>query len=520
MERTDMHRLQEVVRLHRQGLSAREVARRLVMSPNTERRYREALQLACLLEGDPAAPLPELEVLRDAVLAQMPVRTLPQQVSSIETWQGKVFDMANNGAKPKAIFDRLVLEETDFHGTLWAVKRLYNRWRKEQGVRPQDVAINVHTDPAQIAQVDFGEVGRLLHPDTGLPHRAWVFIMVLGYSRHTFAKIVFDQRVETFIALHSEAFAYFGGVPHTIVPDNLKAAVIRAAFGVDRQDESLNRTYLELARYYDFLIDPTPPYAPKKKGKVESAVRYVKRNFFAPRSLTDIALANQQLEQWCLHTAGTRTHGTTHQQPLVVFLEEEQSKLHALPAQPYVPITWKRATVHQNSHLAFDKREYSAPFTLIGQRLWLRATPHSVCIYNNDERVATHPRHGDSLQSTIDSHLPEHRRELRHRSKEYWVARAAAMGSAVQRLVQCVFDEEGRMSRLRVVQGIVTLLEKYPETRATSACERAVLYGNHTYQGLRDILQQGLDQQTLSEPSVPSNPERPRFSRVPRLPAS
>ena len=99
--------------------------------------------------------------------------------------------------------------------------------------------------------------------------------MVLGHSRHMFAKVVFNQRVETWLQLHVDAFTFFGGVPHTIVPDNLKAAVIRAAFGADEMSV-FHRSYRELARHYDFVIDPTPPYSPQKKGKVERSVHHKK----------------------------------------------------------------------------------------------------------------------------------------------------------------------------------------------------------------------------------------------------
>src|SRR5687768_7676166 len=106
--------------------------------------------------------------------------------------------------------------------------------------------------------------------------------MVLGYSRHQFVRIVFDQQTETWLQLHAEAFAVLRGVPEVIVPDNLKAAVTRAAFAVD-DSTVLNRTYVELARHCGFKVDPTPPRDPDKKGKVESAVKYVKNNFFPAR---------------------------------------------------------------------------------------------------------------------------------------------------------------------------------------------------------------------------------------------
>jgi transposase len=114
------------------------------------------------------------------------------------------------------------------------VKRVWRQWKKARGVRAEDVAIPVEPAPGEIAQVDFGYVGVLVDPKTGKPRRAWVFTLVLGYSRHLFAKVVPDQRAETWVQLHVEAFAELGGVPETIVPDNLKAAVIRAALWTAR----------------------------------------------------------------------------------------------------------------------------------------------------------------------------------------------------------------------------------------------------------------------------------------------
>jgi transposase len=107
----------------------------------------------------------------------------------------------------------------------------------------------VETDPGDVAQVDFGYVGKLYDADAGKLKKAWVFVMTLGFSRHMVARIVFDQKIETWLRLHIECFEELGGVPKTIVPDNLKAAVIRAAFGVD-EETALNRSYRVLARHY------------------------------------------------------------------------------------------------------------------------------------------------------------------------------------------------------------------------------------------------------------------------------
>jgi transposase len=265
VERMDMHRLQDLVRLHRLGVGARTVARRLRMSPNTERQYRRALAAHGLLAGD-ATALPELTTLREAVVAALPPKTPPQQVSSLARWTGTITPWLVGGATPTAIYDRLRLEHADFTGSLSAVKRLCLRLQRARGIQPEDVAIPVETAPGELAQVDFGYVGRLYDPDTRVLRKAWVFVLVLGYSRHLVCRLVFDQRIETWLQCHAEAFAALGGVPAVLVPDNLKAAVIRAAFGI-AGTTTLNRSYRECARHYGFQVDPTPIRSPEKKGR-------------------------------------------------------------------------------------------------------------------------------------------------------------------------------------------------------------------------------------------------------------
>jgi hypothetical protein len=262
----------------------------------------------------------------------------------------------------------------------------------EKGIRPEDVAIPVDTAPGEVAQVDFGYAGLLWDATTGKPRKAWVFVMVLGHSRHQYAEVVFDQRTTTWLELHQRAFAWFGGVPKVIVPDNLKAAVIRAAFGVSSLPE-LNRSYRELARHHGFRVDPTPPRSPKKKGKVESSVKYVKHNFLRGREHQELGELNRELLRWAQDIAGVRVHGTTGRRPLEVFMEAERAHLLPIPAMRYTAVVWKKTRVHADSHVHFERRLYSVPWRLINQEVWVRAVANTVAIYSaNDERVATHTR--------------------------------------------------------------------------------------------------------------------------------
>jgi hypothetical protein len=382
-------------------------------------------------------------------------------------------------------------------------------------VQPDDVAIPVHTEPGQFAQVDFGYLGKLYDPKEKRFRKAWVFVMVLGFSRHMFAQIVFDQKTRTWLRLHVEAFAELGGVPEIIVPDNLKAAVIRAAFGVDG-DTALNYSYRELARYYHFKIDPTPPRDPKKKGKVESGVKYVRRNFYKPRKdVEDVDLLAQQLARWVVEIAGQRDHGTTHQRPLEVFEQIERDALRELPARPYELVVWRDPEVRRDSHVIVDKAFYSVPWRLVGKKVLVRAVGATVAMYFADERVATHDKVGPGQWSTKDEHLPEHRRDLRHRSRPYWENRADAIGEAVGRYVREVFDSDDVLYRLRVAQYVVTYLEGVPPCRARAACERASFYASYSYGAIKKIITKELDRQPLPTVVQPQRGglENPRFVR-------
>ncbi len=509
-----MHRLQELVRLYRLGEGARSIARQLRMSPNTERQYRNALETAGLLAGD-AESLPDLAALRLAIEAHKPTRPPPQHESSVERWREDVEAFVTAGATPKAIFDRLRVDHEEFCGSLSAIKRMVAGIAKARGVRAQDVAIPVVTLPGKVAQVDFGAVGKLWDATEKRLRTAYVFLMVLGHSRHQFARIVFDQKVDMWLALHVAAFEWFGGVPETVVPDNLKSAVIRAAFDV-RTEPVLNRSYRELARHFGFKIDPTPPYSPQKKGKVESGIRYVKGNFIKTvGDERDADTLNALLERWVLEVAGRRVHGTTYRPPLEFFEATERGALLCLPAQKWEPVSWQEPTMHRDCCVLVAKARYSAPWRLVGKKLLARVTAKSIELYWDDTRVATHERQAPGGRSITSEHLPPERGEYRMRERSYWVERAEALGADVFRYVHEVFGRDDVLHQLTKVTAIVRHLETFPPQRANAACRRASFFGNYGYGPIKEILRKGLDLEPLPQLAMPERRPSgtPRFAR-------
>ena len=126
------------------------------------------------------------------------------------------------------------------------------------------------TQPPGEAQVDFGSGPRV--PDgQGRFHQTWIFRIVMSYSRKGYSESVHHQDTESFLRCLENAFRYFGGVPQTLVIDNLRAAVQRA----DWYEPELNPKMAEFARYYDTLVLPTRPYHPEHKAKVAYCTSYV-----------------------------------------------------------------------------------------------------------------------------------------------------------------------------------------------------------------------------------------------------
>jgi transposase len=510
-----MHRLQEMVRLHRSGYGAREVARLLSMSPNTEREYREALTEARLLSGAPEN-LPSLDVLCAAVLASRPTASTPaHELSKIEPWRAMIEAHLREGLGPRAVFDRLRLEHaSDFTGSYAQVKRLCRSIVRARPVLPEDVAIAVITTPGDIAQVDFGYVGRLYDPTQRTQRKAWCFVMVLAHSRRMVVRVVFDQRAETWLSLHVEAFAELGVAPHTVVPDNLKAAVIRAAFSARDSMATLHRSYVELARHYGFVVDPTPPRSPEKKGRVESGVKYVKGNFFKGRAGQNVEDVRRDLQRWTDTIANERIHGTTGQKPSVLFEADERGAMLPLPTARFEMSSWRKTTVREDAHAYDGLRGYSVPFRLIGAGVWLNMREFTVRVFDDTELVATHDRAHGPGRTTLESHLPEGRRELRHRSRAHWEERAVAIGPEVARLVAEVFDSDRALSQLPAVQQIVLLLERLPAERANAISRRASFYGATRPAAIERILERGLDREPLPTLSAAQGTlDAPRFAR-------
>lgn len=482
--------VREIVHRLRAGESRRQIARDLDLNWRTVQKYASWAEQEQLLSGD----MPTLETIQTRFEAAFPRQPAPQNQSSVTTYQELVMQMRNEGVEIAALFQRL--QERGYTGSYSSVYRFV---RKMEPHLP-DVTVRIEQKPGQEAQVDFGYGGRMVDPLTGHERKTWAFVMTLSWSRHQYVEFVFDQKVETWLRCHRNAFTYLGGVPQRVVIDNLKAAITQACW----DDPQVQQAYRECAEHYGFLIAPCRPRTPQHKGKVEQGgVHYVKRNFLGGRTATTITQANQDVLAWCETTAGRRTHGTTKEQPLARFQAVEQAHLQPLPATPYDLAVWKVADLHRDCYVLFDNAYYSAPFRLVGQQLRIRGGSQSVQLYTTDyQLVATHDRaHKPGQRQTHPAHLPSDKLPGLYLTREMCQVVAQDIGTATAEVVARLFADPV-LERLPIVQRLLRLRDRYGDRRLEAACVRALRFEDPSYMTVKRILMTGQEELPSAPPPV------------------
>lgn len=491
--------IRELIRQLQAGESARQIAKNMHLSRVTVGKYRTWAVTHDLLNH----ALPTAENLAQLLAQDQVLQPGVSPVSSVEPYRAVVVDLRQRGLEMMAVFQRL-RDEHDYTGTYSSVRRFVQVLEPAQ----PEATIRIERSPGEEVQVDFGYAGLMFDTD-GQVRRAWAFVMTLAYSRHQYVEFVFDQRVETWLLCHQHAFESFGGVPRKVVLDNLKAGIVQACF----DEPQIQRAYRDCAEHYGFLIAPCRVREPQEKGKVESGVHYVARNFLAGREPAALPANNVKVRAWIEQIAGIRDHGTTHWQPLVQFKAVEQATLLALPATPFEIATWKQAKLHRDCYVQFDKAYYSAPVRYVGQVLWVRGDAQTLRIYADYTLLATFPRatRPGQRQTNLD-HLPIAKVDALTLTPERCQAEAAQIGVATQQVVQQWLDDRP-LDRLRTVRKLLRLAETYTPGRLEQACARALHFETAAYRSIKQILQKGLEADApLASPLLVSAP--PLFART------
>ena len=214
----------------------------------------------------------------------------------------------------------------------------------------------------------------------------WLFSLVLGHSRHLFARFVLRQTLEEVVRCHLAAFQALGGVPREILYDRMKAAVIDA----DAQGRAIfNKTLLDLAAHFGFSPRACKPYRAKTKGKVERPFRYIRQDFFLGRSFRNLEDLNGQLHDWLDRTANRRRHGTTRRLIDEAFAKEQQV-LQPPPAVPFRSLLRLERRITRDGMISVDGNLYSVPDGTRRRVVEVQVLADELRIYEDGRLIAMH----------------------------------------------------------------------------------------------------------------------------------
>ena len=496
-----MFQYRQVLVRMRQGDCDRDIARARLMGRSKAARFRVlAAQQGWL---SPEEALPEEAVIAAAVGHARRARST---ISSVEPYRRQVERWLEQGVSGVAIHAAL-LRNYGYSGSYSAVRRMVAAIQESL---PPQATVRLDFAPGEAAQVDFGAGPFLIDPASNKRRRAWCFVMTLCWSRHQYVEFVWDQTVATWLGCHRRAFEWFCSVPARVIIDNPKCAITKACM----HDPLVQRAYAECAEGYAFRIEACPPADPAKKGIVESGVKYVKRNFLPTRSFRDLTDLNDQARRWVLEEAGVRIHGTTRERPLARF-ELERPLLQRLPAVAPDLGSWHRLVLHRDCHVQHERVLYSAPYTLVGKTLWLRATDSCVSLFHEHQLVATHARSRiPGKRQSVTEHLPPDAQLFFAHDRAWCMRKAREVGPACAQLVEQLLSDR-IVERLRAAQGVLGLLRRYEPARLEAACTRALYFACPFYGAVKRILKSGLDQTPLLLPIAPEQPyaDKARFAR-------
>jgi len=311
--------------------------------------------------------------------------------------------------------------------------------------------------------------------------------VVLSHSRKAYSESVSRQTTAGFLQCLENAFRHFGGVPKTIIIDNLKAAVARA----DWYDPEVHPIIESFCRHYGTVILPARPYTPRHKGKVERGIAYVKDNALKGRTFTSLAEQNRHLLDWEMRVADTRIHGTTRKQVGKVFAEVERSLLLPLPVGRFAFFREARRSVHRDGHVEVDKAYYSVPPEYVGRRLWVRWDGRIVRVFNTRmEQVAVHAQTESGRFSTQGKHIHSRKIATVERGAAKLLLRASLIGRHTERWAKAVLEARG-VQGVRVLVGLLQLAHRYEDDRIDQACQTALTHNAFRLRAVRALLQRG-----------------------------
>ena len=401
--------------------------------------------------------------------------------SQCEPLREVIKDKLREGLSCQRIYQDITIEH-EFSGSYYSVRRFVRSLGEANPIPFR----RMECLPGEQAQVDFGAGAYIVSSD-GKRRRPHVFRIVLSYSRKGYSEVVYRQTTDDFIRCLENSFWYFGGVPRTIIIDNLKAAVKNA----DWYDPDIHPKIQSFCEHYGTVILPAKPYMPRHKGKIERGIGYVKNNALKGHTFSSLQDQNQHLLNWETYVADTRIHGTTRKQAGKLFKEEEKSSLLALPAGRFPCFAEGKRSVHRDGHIEVQKSYYSVPPEYVGREVWARWDGHLVRIYNSRmEQIAVHVQVEPGKFQTLQKHIHSQKSTTVEKGTAWMLQRVSLIGTNADKWAQAMLKARG-IPGIRVLVGLLSLVNYYDSGSIDRACETALTHNAFRLKTIRELIQRG-----------------------------
>ena len=496
-ERLTMRKIREVFRLKFDcDISNRQIAKSCHIARSTVVEYLFRFQQAAL--SWPLAQDIDDNQLEQLLYPQLP--TLPAHERPLPDWS-----YIHQQLRLKSVTLMLLWQKyKEIHPQGYQYSQFCHRYR--QWAAKIDPVMRQEHRAGEKLFVDYaGQTVPVYDLHTNQMREAQIFVAVLGASNYTYAEATWTQSLPDWISSHSRAFAFFGGVPKLVVPDNLKSAVSKASF----YDPDINPTYLDLVNHYGTVVIPARVRRPKDKAKVETGVQIVERWILARlrnRQFFSLRQLNQSIAE-LLEDLNNKPFQKLPGSRKSAFESMDRPALNPLPSQAYQFAEWKKATVNVDYHIEVHRHYYSVPHALIKKKIDVRITNNTIECFYKSKRVASHIRsHHKGRHSTVKEHMPTSHQKWAEWTPRRFVRWAAKIGPHTQSLIEDVLNSRAHPQQgFRSCLGILRLAKGYGNDRLEAACRRAVAIGGTSYRSVESILKHNLDQKPL--PDQPSADE-------------
>ena len=491
-----MRQLRHMLRLAFEGVSAREIGRRLGAARST---IQDNLKRA--VAAGLSWPLPDDlhdDALEQRLFAHAGVKTGARRRVEPD-WAELARELKRPGVNMMILWEEYRATHPDGYGYSRFCDLLRGFERRLTPVMRQ------HHVAGDKVFVDYsGKRIAIVNPATGEFQEAEIFVAVLGASNLTYAEASWTQKLSDWTEAHVRMFRFFGGAPRLLVPDNLKSGVNKASF----YDPEINRTYGALAAHYGVGVLPARPRKPRDKAKVEAGVRFAqsyilgrlrRQTFFSLCECnTAISLAMETMNGRTMRKLGVSRRE--------LFEKIEREALSPLPETDWEYAEWKRARVNIDYHIEVEGFFYSVPHALIHAEVDVRVSARMIEIFHRGQRVGLHERrYMGRRHGTDPEHMPSSHRRYAEWTPDRFRRWAAKIGPNTEGLVVAVLAARPHPEQgFRTCLGVLKLYRGVDPARAEAVSARALEIGALNCKSVAALLTQksGAAAAKASEPAT------------------